>query len=227
MEPMQRCVVPRPEFIQGLRDLTRQHDVLLVLDEVITGFRLAFGGAQERYGVQADLTAYGKIVGGGYPLAAIAGREEIMRLCDVRRTRDPSFTMVGGTLSGNPLAATAGLTTLTKLQQPGTYERLNALGRRLRSGLEEVGQRRGLPLRTAGEDTVFQPLITDIEPVDAKTLAQAEQVRTTRFGNEMVKRGVILLRTVFVATPHTEADVDHALEVADEVARLVAGLPKG
>jgi glutamate-1-semialdehyde 2,1-aminomutase len=213
----QRCIVPRPDFIRGLREITRQHEVLLIVDEVISGFRLAYGGAQERYGVQADLACYGKIVGGGYPLAAVVGRSEIMQLCDVRRQQAPGFTLVGGTLSGNPLTAAAGLATLAELRKPGTYERLHTLGRRLRDGLEEIGRRRGVPLRAAGEDTVFMPLITEVEPTDARSLAKSDGQRTYRFGIEMVKRGVLLTRTVFLATSHTEADIDRALEVADEV----------
>jgi glutamate-1-semialdehyde 2,1-aminomutase len=129
--------------------------------------------------------------------------------------------MVGGTLAGNPLAAAAGLATLAELRREGVYARLHALGNRLRAGLEELGRRHGLPLRAGGEGPVFQPLITEVEPVDAVTQAQADQLWTYRFGLEMVRRGVLLLRTAFPATVHDEADVDQALTVADEV---LAGL---
>ena len=217
VEPMQRCLPPRPGFLQGLRELTRQHGVLLILDEVITGFRLAYGGAQAYYGVEADLTCFGKIVGGGYPLAALGGRREIMTLCDIRRGQEPIFAAVGGTLSGNPVAAAAGLATLQALQAEGTYERLRALGNRLRTGLEQLAERHGLRIRALGEDTVFQPLIVDVEMVDGQTRTRVDERRTYRFGIEMARRGVLLMRTVFLCTEHTEADVDRALAVADEV----------
>jgi glutamate-1-semialdehyde 2,1-aminomutase len=221
VEPLQRCIPPTPGFLAGLRQASREHGVLLVLDEVVTGFRLAYGGAQEYYGVEADLACYGKIVGGGLPLAAVAGRAEILQLADVRRMRRPDYAMVGGTLAGNPLAAAAGLATLAELRQPGLYERLHANGNRLRTGLEELGRRHGLPIRAGGEGPVFQPLITEVEPVDAASQAQADQLWTYRFGLEMVRRGVLLLRTVFPATVHGQAEVDQALTVADEV---LAGL---
>jgi glutamate-1-semialdehyde 2,1-aminomutase len=217
VEPMQRCVPPKPGFLQGLRELTQQHRVVLIFDEVITGFRLAYGGAQAYYGVEADLTCFGKIVGGGYPLAAVGGPREIMTFCDVRRIREPRFASVGGTLGGNPLCAAAGLATLQALQQPDTYERLHALGNRLRSGLEALGEQHGLRVRAVGEGTVFQPLITTLETVNGQPQTRIDDRRTYRFGVEMAKRGVLLMRTVFLCTEHTEADIDRALEVADQV----------
>ena len=223
VEPLQRCIAPRPGFLEGLRALTREHDVLLIFDEVVTGFRLAYGGAQEYYGVTADLVCLGKILGGGYPLAALAGRADILAKSDISRQREPGFTPIGGTLSGNPLAATAGLATLAELRRPGLYERLHALGDRLRSGLEEIGRRRGIPLRAAGSGVVFQPLITEVEPIDAATLAQQDFKRGQRFGMGMIRRGVLLDRRVFVSTAHTEADVDRTLDVADQVLRVMSG----
>ena len=222
VEPLQRCIPPRAGFLEGLRQASREHGVLLVLDEVVTGFRLAYGGAQEYYGVEADLACYGKIVGGGLPLAAVAGRAEVLALADVRRMRRPDYAMVGGTLAGNPLAAAAGLATLAELRRDGVYTRLHALGNRLRAGLEELGRRHGLPLQAGGEGPVFQPLITEVEPVDAVTQARADQLWTYRFGLEMVRRGVLLLRTAFPATVHDESDVDQALAVADEVLAALA-----
>jgi glutamate-1-semialdehyde 2,1-aminomutase len=217
VEPLQRCIAPQPGFLEGLRAVTREHAVLLIFDEVVTGFRLAYGGAQEYYGVNADLVCLGKILGGGYPLAALAGRADVLAKSDIRRQREPGFTPIGGTLSGNPLAATAGLATLAELRRPGVYERLHGLGDRLRDGLEEIGRRRGIPLRAAGSSMVFQPLFSEVQPVDGATLLQQDFRRSQRFGLEMIRRGVLLDRRVFVSTAHTEADVDHALEVADEV----------
>ncbi|MBX6341421.1 MAG: aminotransferase class III-fold pyridoxal phosphate-dependent enzyme, partial [Thermomicrobiaceae bacterium] len=130
-EPLQRALVPAPGFLAALRELTQRHGVLLIFDEVVTGFRLAYGGAQERYGVVPDLATFGKAVSGGYPLAAIAGRREIVRVADPdQRGRGP-YAHLGGTLNGNPVAAAAGLATLAVLRQPGTYERLYAVTQRL------------------------------------------------------------------------------------------------
>ena len=217
VEPLQRCIVPRAGFLEGLRELTLQHEVLLIFDEIVTGFRLACGGAQEYYGVRADLVCLGKILGGGYPLAAIAGRGDVLAKSDVRRQREPGFTPIGGTLSGNPLAAAAGLATLAELRREEVYDRLHALGERLRAGLEEIGRRRGVPLRAPGSGVVFQPLITEVEPVDAATLGQQDFKRSQLFGIGMIRRGLLLDRRVFVSTAHEEGDVDRALEVADEV----------
>jgi glutamate-1-semialdehyde 2,1-aminomutase len=132
VEPLQRSVAPKPGFLQGVRQITRDHGIPLVLDEVVTGFRLAPGGAQEYYEVECDLASYGKAVSGGYPLAAVAGRAEIMSLCDPRRSKEPDYVQISGTLSGNPVAATAGLATLDVLAAPGTYGRLRTIGNRLR-----------------------------------------------------------------------------------------------
>jgi glutamate-1-semialdehyde 2,1-aminomutase len=217
VEPIQRCVPPQPGFLQGLRALTREHDVLLIFDDVVTGFRLAYGGAQAYYGVQADLTCLGKILGGGYPLAAVAGRADVIALCDVRRAGKSDYTPVSGTLSGNPLAAAAGLATLAELRRAGVYERLHALGDRLRHGLEEIGRRRGVPLRAAGHASVFAPIFSDFEPLDAAAVGKQDYRLAQRFGARMIRRGVLLDRRAFISTAHTASDIARALEVADEV----------
>jgi glutamate-1-semialdehyde 2,1-aminomutase len=217
VEPIQRCIPPRPELLPGLRALTREHDVLLIFDEIVTGFRLAYGGAQAHYGVQADLVCLGKILGGGYPLAAVAGRADVISRCDIRRAGQPDYTPVSGTLSGNPLAAAAGLATLAELRRDGVYERLAALGDRLRAGLEEIGRRRGVPLRAAGHAAMFAPIFSEVEPTDAATLAKQDHRLAQRFGARMIRRGVLLDRRVFVSTAHTDADVATALETADHV----------
>ena len=128
MEPLQRLVVPQPGFLQGVREITARHGVPLIFDEIVTGFRFAYGGAQEYYGVVPDLAAFGKIIGGGFPLAAVAGRRDIMRHFS-QEMSEGGFVQQAGTLNGNPIAAAAGLATLAELRRPGTYERLFATGR--------------------------------------------------------------------------------------------------
>lgn len=225
VEPLQRSIAPKPGFLQGVRQITRDHGIPMVLDEVVTGFRLAPGGAQEYYEVECDLASYGKAVSGGYPLAAVAGRAEIMSLCDPRRSKEPEYVQISGTLSGNPVAATAGLATLEVLAEPGTYDRLRSIGNNLRDGLVEVGRRVGLPLQAAGEASVFQPLISEHEATDARSLAKGDVKATYAFGVELVREGILLNpgSKMYVSTVHTEADVDRTLEAAERALRRVKG----
>jgi glutamate-1-semialdehyde 2,1-aminomutase len=225
VEPLQRSIVPKPGFLQGVRQITRDHGIPMVLDEVVTGFRLAPGGAQEYYDVECDLASYGKAVSGGYPLAAIAGRADIMSLCDPRRSKEPDYVQISGTLSGNPVAATAGLTTLDVLSEPGTYDRLRTIGNSIRDGLAEVGRRVGLPLQAPGEASVFQPLISDHEAMDARSLAKGDAKRSYAFGVELVREGILMNpgSKMYVSTVHDESDVDRTLEAAERALRRVKG----
>ena len=131
VEPFQRIIPPEPGFLAALRKITADNGIPLIFDEVVTGFRLAYGGAQEYYGVVPDLCTLGKVIGGGFPLAAIAGRAEIMAHFDRAKVGDENFLVQIGTLSGNPVAAAAGLATLAILRRPGAYERIHATGREL------------------------------------------------------------------------------------------------
>jgi glutamate-1-semialdehyde 2,1-aminomutase len=225
VEPLQRSIVPKPGFLQGVRQITRDHGIPMVLDEVVTGFRLAPGGAQEYYDVECDLASYGKAVSGGYPLAAIAGCAEIMSLCDPRRSKEPDYVQISGTLSGNPVAAVAGLATLDVLAEPGTYDRLRQIGTSLREGLAEVGRRVGLPLQSPGEAAVFQPVISEHEVIDARSLARQDGKATYAFGVELIREGILMNPggKMYVSTVHDEADVGRTLEAAERALRRVKG----
>jgi glutamate-1-semialdehyde 2,1-aminomutase len=155
MEPFQRLIPPQPGFLKAVRELTQAHDILLVFDEVVTGFRFAWGGAQEYYGVTPDICTLGKVIGGGFPLAAIAGRDEIMARFDRARSEPDRFVPQVGTLSGNPIAAAAGLATLNGLGRPGTYERVFDTGRMLMSALSERLSAAGLDAQVVGEPPLF------------------------------------------------------------------------
>src|SRR5205085_4674785 len=144
VEPFQRIIPPAPGFLQEVRKITAENEVPLIFDEVVTGFRLAYGGAQEYYGVVPDICTLGKVIGGGFPLAAIAGRADIMAHFDRGAVGDDGFLMQVGTLSGNPVAAAAGLATLAILKRPGAYERLFATGRELMGALSELLKRKGV-----------------------------------------------------------------------------------
>src|SRR5205085_670427 len=123
---------------------------------IVTGFRVAWGGAQERFGVLPDLACYGKVIGGGYPLSAVVGKRELMQLADPRQKGQGTYCFLSGTLAGNPISCSAGLATLKVLQQPGTFERLVALGQRLRDGLVQVGKDAEVPLQVLGDGPVLQ-----------------------------------------------------------------------
>src|SRR5205823_360326 len=118
---------------------TRKYGIVLIFDEIVTGFRLAWGGAQERYGVVPDLACYGKVIGGGHPVSAVVGRKELLQLADPGQKGRDRYCFLSGTLTGNPVACAAGLAALSALRHPGTYERLHALGQRLAAGLRQAG----------------------------------------------------------------------------------------
>src|SRR3954468_6110190 len=155
VEPFQRLLPPQPGFLQALRRITAEHGIPLIFDEVVTGFRFAYGGAQEYYGVTPDLCTLGKNIGGGCPLAAIAGREDIMSLFDRGKVGDDRFLTQIGTLSGNPVAAVAGLATLEILRRPGAYEKGFATGRELMAGMTGMLEKAGLPAQVIGVPPLF------------------------------------------------------------------------
>jgi glutamate-1-semialdehyde 2,1-aminomutase len=209
-------VPPRPGFLEGLRALCDEHGALLVLDEVITGFRVAAGGAQELYRVRPDLVMLGKVLGGGLPLAGFGGRAEIL---DRLAPSGPVYQ--AGTLSGNPLATAAGLATLRELGRPGVYEELGRKSARLQAGLEAAVRGTGIAAvvqRVASMLTLFfqsQP----VESLDS--LAAVDTRRYARFFHGMLARGVALppsqYEALFVSTAHTDADIDQVVAAAREV----------
>ena len=191
MEPFQRLIPPRPGFLASMRELTQKHDILLVFDEVVTGFRLAYGGAQAYYGVTPDLCTLGKAIGGGFPLSAIAGREEVMALFDRARTDDQHFVPQVGTLSGNPVAAAAGLATLAILARPGTYERFFATGNKLRAALSELLARAGLDAQILGEPTMFDVVFRSGEVRNYRDMLRADKAKLARLNALLRERGVL------------------------------------
>ena len=163
VEPLERVLVPGPGFLQALREVTRKHGIVLIFDEVVTGFRIAWGGAQERYGVVPDLATYGKAMSGGFPMAAIAGRSDVMAHLDARRIERAKLVWASGTLNGNPISATAGLAALDVLARPGAYDQLHQIGGRLRREIKAIGARYGFAAQTPGEDAVFGVRFTERE----------------------------------------------------------------
>ena len=191
VEPLQRLIPPAPGFLETLREKTAQHGIVLIFDEVVTGFRLAYGGAQEAYGVTPDLCTLGKIIGGGLPLAAIAGREDIMRHFDRDAVGAEGFTFQIGTLSGNPLAAVAGLKTLEILRRDASYETLHATGRRLMKAMSEPLAAHGVAHQIVGAPVLFDVIFT-ATPVRTYRDMQTGDARSAAIFNSAVReRGIL------------------------------------
>jgi glutamate-1-semialdehyde 2,1-aminomutase len=214
-------VPPQPGFLEGLRELTRKHGVLLIFDEVITGFRVARGGAQELYGVVPDLTCLGKIVGGGLPVGAYGGRAEIME-----RVAPLGAVYQAGTLSGNPLAMAAGVETLTLLQAPGAYQQLETKGARLAQGLTEAAAACGIPARVNRVGSMLTAFFVDGPVYDYASVKRADTRRYGVFFRAMLDRGVSLapsqFEAAFVSLAHTSDDVDVTIAASREAMKAVA-----
>ena len=219
VEPLQRIIPPAPGFLEGLREVTSRHDIPLIFDEVVTGFRLAYGGAQEWYGVQPDLAAIGKVVGGGYPLAAVCGRADIMRHYDASESQGEEFIPQIGTLNGNPIAAVAGLATLAELRKPGAYERLRATGRRLRTALEEALRQAEVPAQVIGDDTIFDVYFTDQEISDYRSTLSASSETMQRFNRLLLGSGIVKgVQKFYMSLAHTEEDIQTTIQAYRDVA---------
>jgi glutamate-1-semialdehyde 2,1-aminomutase len=208
-------VPPAPSYLGGLRDLCTRHGALLLFDEVITGFRVAHGGAQSLYGVRPDLTCLGKIIGGGLPVGAYGGRRDLME-----QVAPLGGVYQAGTLSGNPLAVAAGLATLRALEDPASYRRLEALGARLEAGLAEAAQRAGVPLTVNRVGSMLTGFFTGEPVVDLVSAKRSDTARYGRFFHGMLERGVFLaasqFEAAFVSLAHTEEDLDSAARAAAE-----------
>ena len=211
VEPLQRIIPPRPGFLEGLRDVTSQYGVPLIFDEIVTGFRFAYGGAQEYYGVTPDLCALGKAVAGGFPLSAIAGRADIMDHFAAGGPGD-KFVMQEGTLNGNPVAAVAGLATLQVLRAEGTYERLFATGTRLMESLKELLYQAEVPAQVLGEPPMFDIVFTDHEVGDYRGTLDRDQDKLMRLNELLRGRGVFKNNSkYYVSTVHGDAEVEQTV----------------
>ncbi len=215
VEPFQRLMPPKPGFLQALRAVTEECGIPLIFDEIVTGFRFAYGGAQEYYGVIPDICTLGKIVAGGFPLAAVCGRADIMRHFDRGQVGDNVLPQIG-TLSGNPVASVAGLATLEVLREPGTYERVFATGRRLMDGLAAKIRARGLPAQVIGVPVLFDIIFAEGEISDYRAGLRQDADALRRFNLAMRGEGVLKGDTkIYVATVHDDDDVTKTLAAFD------------
>lgn len=207
------CVPPKPGFLEGLRKVTEEHGVMLIFDEVMTGFRVAYGGAQALFGIDPDLTCLGKIIGGGLPVGAFGGKAALM---DNVAPAGPIYQ--AGTLSGNPLAMTAGLVTLQLLSEPGVYDELEIKSVRLAAGLKVAAESAGLSLtfnRVGSMSTVF---FTDREVFDFAGAKTSDTAKFAKFFGSMLESGVNIapsqFEAGFVSLAHSDEDIDRTVEAA-------------
>jgi len=199
-------VPPRPGFLEGLREITLAHESVLIFDEVITGFRVAYGGAQELYGVRADLTCLGKVIGGGLPVGAYGGSRSLMS-----HVAPLGNVYQAGTLSGNPLAVAAGLATLAELRKPDVYRRLDALGGELERGLRSAADQARVPLTVNRVGSMLTGFFCEGPVTDYASAKRADTKRYARYFHEMLARGVFQapsqFEAAFVSLAHTDADI--------------------
>jgi glutamate-1-semialdehyde 2,1-aminomutase len=214
-------ILPRPGFLEGLREVTRQHGTLLIFDEVITGFRVGWGGAQERYGVRPDLTCLGKIVGGGLPVGVYGGRADVLE-----QVAPLGGIYQAGTLSGNPLAMAAGIETLTLLQAPGFYADLEAKGQRLAEGFLEAATAAGIPVQVNRVGSMLTNFFTGVPVTEYAIAKTADTKRYGIFFRAMLERGVSLapsqFEAAFVSAAHSAEDLTTTVAAAREALAVVA-----
>jgi glutamate-1-semialdehyde 2,1-aminomutase len=215
-------VLPEPGFLQGLRDLTREHGALLIFDEVISGFRAAYGGAQSLYGIAPDLTCLGKIIGGGLPVGAYGGRRDVMQLI---APAGPVYQ--AGTLSGNPLAVSAGIATLKLLKKPKVYDVLEARGAALADGLVTAAKSAGVPVQINRAGSVLTVFFTATPVRDYATAKTADTARFGHFFSAMLDAGVYLppsqFEAWFLSLAHTEREIERTIKAARAAFAAIGG----
>ena len=209
VEPFQRFIRPKPGFLEGLRQVTEHYQIPLIFDEVVTGFRWAYGGAQEYYGVTPDLAAYGKAMGGGFPVGALCGKEEIMAHFDPDMEAVGRFVPMGSTLIGNPIGAVAGLATLKELRREGSYDKLFATGTQLMESLQRILMEAELPAQVLGEPPVFDIVFTDKEVTDYRSALAGDADLSGRLNHLLLNKGILRASSgrFYVSLAHTSEDI--------------------
>ena len=220
VEPFQRLIAPKPGFLEGLRKITAETGIVLIFDEVVTGFRWAYGGAQSYYGVTPDLATFGKVIGGGFPLAAIAGRTDIMKHFNRAAVPEDEFTVQIGTLSGNPVASAAGLVTMEILARPGAYETIWATGNKLKDALGRILKGAGIPAQIIGEAPMFDSCFTSGEVTDYRSYFKGDANVQKAFNAALLKRGVLKSDSkYYISLAHDERDVAQTINAWEAATR--------
>ena len=217
VEPFQRLLPPKQGFLEGLREITSHYEIPLIFDEVVTGFRFSYGGAQDYYGVVPDICTLGKAIAGGFPLTAVAGRDEIMAHFDSDKVEKEGFMPHIGTLNGNPIACAAGLATLDILKQDGIYDRIFDTGRKVMEGLQNILDNSEMPGKVVGEPVLFDVFFTTEEVYDYRSALKADSQKLSRFNQLLLEHGVLKGTTKFYfSTEHDDNDVERTLTAFGE-----------
>ncbi|MBT6139438.1 MAG: aminotransferase class III-fold pyridoxal phosphate-dependent enzyme [Rhodospirillaceae bacterium] len=215
MEPLQRCTPPKEGFLEGVRQLCTDHGIVLIYDEVVTGFRLAYGGAQEYYGVTPDLVAYGKALGGGYPIGAFGGRADIMEMTNEHRIGGEDYVWMASTLGGNPVSAAAAMAALSVFRQPGTYERLHGLGNYLRAGMRRVLRDHQETAQVIGDGPLAQVVFSGDAVFDYRSTKKGDSARGRACMLKLFESGVFLNpmgTKLYLSLAHDETICDQFLD---------------
>ena len=223
VECVQRIVRGEPEFLRALRRICDHNDIVLIFDEVVTGFRLAPGGGQEYFGVTPDLATYGKVIGGSGPLSCVAGRADIVDLADPARKGEPDYVFVNGTLHGNPVAAAATLATLDELARPGAYDRLNAYADDFRREAQKVLDARGVAAVACNTGSLWQILFMAAPPRNHADILAGDGDAMRRLDSELLKRGQYNIPGVrrFFSLAHGEREMEETLAALDDSCRAM------
>jgi glutamate-1-semialdehyde 2,1-aminomutase len=223
VEPVQRVVFPKDDFLPGLRNICDDNDILLIFDEVVTGFRLALGGAQEYFGVLPDLASYGKIVGGGGPLGCVAGKAEYMDLMNPRNRGNANYSYVNGTLHGNPVAAVAGLATLAELKKPSFYKDLHALADDVSTACQKILDKNRVPAMATGKASFWQILFLDRTPLSHADIMNSDLASSRALDLAQMHEGLYVLPNVrrFVSAVHTGEDIEETVRALDAACKRV------
>lgn len=215
------CIPAEKEFLKGLRELCDEKDILLIFDEVVTGFRLAPGGGQQYYNVKPDITVLGKILGGGLPIGAFCGPRDIMERLSTLIYERPHYSFHGGTFSANPLAMTAGLATLKLLEDGYLISRLNKTGEKIRLQMKEIFEVNGVEVQVAGAGSLFNAHFTKEEVKDTSAVFRADRKKLAEYHLNLTANGVFFLPTHMgaLSTEHSEADIEKLLSETEKYAR--------
>jgi len=209
------------EFLKGLREFSDEEGILLIFDEVITGFRLAPGGAQEYYGVTPDITVFGKVLGGGFPIGAFCGPRKIMERLDTRVYERPHYSFHGGTFTANPITMTAGLTTLKILEDGQLINKLNRLGDKIREQLREIFEANGVDVQITGVGSLFNVQFTKEEVKNANAVFKADRKKLVDYHLKLIENGVFFLptHTGALCTAHSKADIEKLFSETEKYAK--------
>jgi len=223
VEPLQRIIPPEPGFLQAIRDECDKHGIVLIFDEVVTGFRFSYGGAQELYGVTPDVCTLGKVIGGGFPLAAIVGRKDIMDHFDKGKVGSDGWLMQLGTLSGNPVASVAGLKTMEILKRDGAYDTLRGIGQTLMDMIAGHLNEAGVAHRIVGDQTLFDVVFTDRDVRTYRDVLAADAAKNAKFNDVLRQEGIFKSPgKLYPSLAITDADLEQTDRAFAVAAKAIA-----